>query len=171
MVGNFTIREQQTLGEVPLLDLTNWQSPRYISGDSQIGSLIQITTPQGACHSIDVRNTVDSTSSKCPIGVVSSIVICPSTDVTTCPADATVACPTGSTISTTTYINMIATFTMGAAQNNVVVTFKYVENGIPKQEQVTVNVTSGLNHVYAFATNQSYPADTSLVLYGAEVLV
>jgi hypothetical protein len=168
---NLIRRAQQTIGGTPILDLTNWQSPRYISGDSRTVSLTDIPTPQGACHSIDVKTTVNGTSSKCPIGVETSIIICTGPALGTCPTVTTVACPSGGTIGPSTYVNMIASFTMGDAQNNVVVTFKYVLNGVPKQEQLTVNVVAGPNYVYAFATNQQYPADTSLVLYGAEILV
>ena len=171
---NLVRRAQQTMGGTPILDLTDWQSPRYISGDYQTNSLTDITTPQGACHSIEVKTTVDGTASKCPIGVLSSIIICTG-PTAGCPTDTTVACPSGGTISTSTYVNMIATFTLADPQI-VVVTFKYVLNGSPKQEQLSVNVTApmisaGPIKVYAFATNQLYSSDTSLVLYGAEVLV
>jgi hypothetical protein len=168
---NLIRRAQQTMGGVPILDLTNWQSPRYISEDYQTKSLTDIPTPQGACHNIEVKTTVNGTASKCPIGVVSSIVICTSPNIADCPNNTNVACPNGGTITTTQYVNMVATFTLADAQNNVPVTFKYVLNGSPKQEQVLITGSVGLNVVYAFPTNQLYPSDTSLVLYGAEVLV
>jgi hypothetical protein len=168
---NLLRRAQQTMGGIPTLDLTNWQSPRYIPGDYQTKSLTDIPTPQGACHNIEVKTTVNGTASKCPIGVLSSIVICTGPTLGECPTDTTVACPSGGTISTQQYVNMIATFLLADAQANVPVTFKYVLNGVPKQEQVLIAGLAGPNVVYAFPANQLYPSDTSLVLYGAEVLV
>ncbi len=157
-------RSQQAMGDTPVIDLTNWQSPRYMSGSSQIKSLA------GSCHMVEIKTTVDGETSKCPILVASSIVMCTGPDPGTCPTDTSAACPVDGTVSTTQYMNMIAVFTMGADQNNVDVIFKYVLNGTPTQTTVTTNVVSGSNYVYAFATNQVYPADTILVLYGAEVL-
>lgn len=178
---------QQTAGGVPVLDLTNWQASQ--SGNSQIRSLPRVLPtplPVGACHSVAVKTTVDGKVAKCPIFVESSIVTCngesnpggvpageggtPPMIPATCPIDALTACPADGVISTTTWVNMIAMFTMGAPQNNVEVTFKYVEDGVPNYETVTVNVAAGLNHVYAFSTNKQYDADTTLVLYGAEIL-
>ena len=109
-------------------------------------------------------------TSKCPILVDSSIVMCTGPAIGNCPVNTTAACPVDGTVSTTQYMNMIAVFTMGAAQNGVEVTFKYVYNGTPGQTTVTINAVSGSNYVYAFATNQLYPAGATLVLYGAEVL-
>lgn len=167
---NLIRRVQQTMGGTPILDLTNWQSPRYISGDYQTRSLTNPPTLPNACHSIEVKTTVDGQTDKCPILVESSIVICTTAVPGTCPVDALVACPAGNTISTTTYVNMLAVFSMGAAQPGISIIFKYLVNGVPTQTTVIWNATLGLNHVYAFANNQIYPADTSLVLYGAEVL-
>lgn len=168
-------KAQQTLKGVPVLDLTNWQSQRYAPGNSRTNLLEDVPVPHGACHNIEVKTTVDGKTDKCPIGVESSIVICTAEldpgATGNCPTDSTTVCPSGGTINTSTWVNMIAIFTMGADQTDVEVTFKYVLNGIPKQEKVIVDVVTGLNHVYAFATNRQYPADTSLVLYGAEVLV
>ncbi len=149
-------RAQQTLGNVPVLDLTNWHP--------------QIRSLSGSCHKIEVKTTVDDTTSKCPIEVASSIVFCTGPTIGDCPTDTSEPCPVSGTVSTTQYMNMIAVFTMGDAQNDVEVTFKYVLNDTPTHTTVIVNVTAGLNYVYAFATNQQYPADTTLVLYGAEVL-
>lgn len=159
-------KAQQTMGNVPVLDLTNWQSPRYMSNDSQIKSLA------GSCHSIVVKTTVDGNTDKCPILVSSSIVFCTGPTLATCPTVTTGTCPTGGVVSTSQYVNMIAVFTMGASQNGVVVTFKYLVDDVPTQTSVTVNVVLGSNYVYAFLPNNvQYPAGTSLVLYGAEVLV
>jgi hypothetical protein len=160
------MRRQQVAGGVPVLDLTNWQAPRYMSGDSQMRSLPPPVVP---CHMIEVKTTVDGQTDKCPILVDSSIIICTTDVIGSCPVTET-NCPTGGTIATTQYVNFIATFTMGANQNGVKIIFKYVKNGTPMQETVTVNVVAGDNYVYAFAANQLYPADTILVLYGAEVL-
>lgn len=168
---NLIRRAQQTMGAVPILDLTNWQSPRYISADSNIRSLPE-STPHGACHSIEVKTTIDGHVSKCPIYVESSIIRCTGPAIATCPSNAQEACPVpDGTVSTTDYINMIAVFNMGAAQDDVEVTFKYVENGIPKHITKLVDVAgAGQVIVYAFDTNQQFSADTTLVLYGAEVL-
>ncbi len=157
-------RSQQAMGETPVLDLTNWQQPRYMSSNSQIKSL------SGSCHQIEVKTTVDGETSKCPIGVASSIVMCTGPTIGTCPTDTSADCPISGTVSTTQYMNMIAVFTMGADQTGVEVTFKYVLNGTPTSTTIIVDVVAGSNYVYAFPTNQVYPADTTLVLYGAEVL-
>lgn len=164
---NLIRRAQQTMGGVPILDLTNWQSPRYISGDSNIGS--DIPVPGAGCHSVEVKTKVDGTASKCPVAVASSIVMCTGDTPGTCGSSA-IPCPVDGTVSTTQYMNMVATFTMEAGSANTEVTFKYVLNGVPKQEKVILNTSTGLNTVYAFATNSVYPTDTVLVLYGAEVL-
>ena len=164
------IRRAQQMGAVPTLDLTNWQSPRYISGDYQTKSLTNPITLSNACHSIEIKTTVDGVTDKCPIFVESSIVVCTTAAIASCPADAGVLCPTNGTVGTDKFINMLAVFNMGDVQASVKVTFKYVVNGVPTQTTVTGGVAQGLNHVYAFTTNQSYGADTIIVLYGAEVL-
>lgn len=157
-------RAQQTTIGVPTLDLTDWNSPKYISGNSRIRSLA------GSCHKIEVKTTVDGETSKCPIEVASSIVFCTGPTIGTCPTDTAAACPTGGTISTTQYVNFIAVFTMGAAQTGVEVTFKYLLNDTPTKVTKTVDVTAGSNIVYAFDPNEQYDADTTIALYGAEVL-
>jgi hypothetical protein len=165
------MRKQQTMGGVPILDLTNWQAPKYISGDSGIRSL-PISAPHGACHAIEVKTTVDDQVSKCPIYVKSSIVKCTGQALDTCPSNADGLCPApDGTVSTTDYINFIAVFTMGAAQDGIEVTFKYVEDGVPKHITKLVDASGpGPVMVYAFDLNIQFDADTVLVLYGAEVL-
>ena len=158
-------RAQQTLEGVPVLDLTNWESPKYMSGGS-------IKSLSGSCHKIEVKTTVDNIKSKCPIYVDASIIKCSGSGIGSCATDTSDPCPSGGVVSTSDYINMIAVFTMGDAQNGVQVTFKYVLNETPTATTVVINATAGINYVYAFpGGNVLYPADTSLVLYGAEVLV
>lgn len=164
-------RSQQTMGETPVLDLTNWQSPRYMSRNTnQINQINQIRSLSGSCHMVEIRNTVDGTRSRCPILVDSSIVMCTSPTIGDCPTGTADPCPLDGLVDTTQYMNMLAVFTMGDAQSSVDVIFKYVLNGTPTTTTITTNVAAGLNHVYAFATNQLYPVGTTLVLYGAEVL-
>lgn len=161
---------QQNLGGVPVIDLTNWQSPKYMPGSSQTRSLTSPATLLNACHSIEIKTTVDGVTDKCPILVESSIITCSTADILSCPADVAAQCPANGTVGTGTYINMLAVFDMGAIQASVKVTFKYVVNGVPTQTTRIVPVTAGLNHVYAFTANTLYAADTIIVLYGAEVL-
>jgi hypothetical protein len=166
----FTRSAQQNLGDTKVLDLTNWQSPKYISDNQGISSL-DPAIPAGACHFIEVKTTVNGNVSKCPIYVESSIIRCVSADTAACTSTTATPCPNGGTVSTTDFINMIATFTIGAPQNNIEVTFKYVENGTPKFITKLVNaVGAGPITVYAYDTNQQFNADSILVLYGAEVL-
>ena len=160
---NLIRRAQQTMDSVPVLDLRNWQEPRYMSGDVQIRSLA------GPCHRIVIRNTVNGITSNCPIPIDASLIICTGTDpLTQCAA--VTDCPIGNTVDSTKYINMIATFTAGSIQPNVTVTFKYLLNDLPTQAVVTIATVVGTNTVYAFAVNQSYHADTTISLYGAEVM-
>jgi hypothetical protein len=163
------MRTQQTMVGTPILDLTNWNAPRYISGDSNIGSLTNIPVPSAGCHSVEVKTKVDGQLGKCPIAVASSIVMCTTSVPTDCGSSA-IPCPTDGIVSAIQYMNMVATFDMEAASAATEITFKYVLNGVPKQEKVIVATTLGINTVYAFAANNQYPTDTILVLYGAEVL-
>lgn len=166
----FARSAQQNLGAIPVLDLTNWQSPIYTSDSPGVRSL-DPALPTGACHFIEVKTTVNGSVSKCPIYVESSIIRCVSADTAACTSTTATPCPNGGTVSTTDFINMMATFTMGAAQDNIEVTFKYVENGIPKFITKLVNAAgAGSITVYAFDNNMPFAADTILVLYGAEVL-
>ena len=164
--NNLIRRAQQTLGGVPVLDLTNWQAPTY-----SLDGTVQIRSLAGSCHRVIVKNSVNGNTSTCPIPVDSSIVICTGPTLGTCASDPVpITCPANNTISTTQYVNMVAKFTMGAAQNGVKVTFKYLYNDVPTSTVVTINATVGDNVVYAFTTNQLYNPDDTLVLYGAEVL-
>lgn len=147
-------RAQQTLGETPVLDLTNWQNPIYMSaGTTQIRSLA------GSCHSIKVKNVVTVTDA--------SIVSCTDNTTGSCGAIPGNCGDLGAT-TPDLYYNFVATVTALVAQNGVEITFKYVENGTPATQIVTVNLGVGSNTVYAFATNQQYSSGTELVLYGAE---
>lgn len=146
-------RAQQTLGEVPVLDLTNWQDPRYMSGNT-------IRSLGSSCHSITIRNIITVTDT--------SIVSCTGLALTTCGGIPTDCSGLGDT-TPDLYYNFVATVNAHVAQTGVDITFKYVENGIPKTKIATVSLAAGTNTVYAFATNQTYPPDTELVLYGADV--
>jgi hypothetical protein len=147
-------RAQQTLGGVPVLDLTNWQNPTYMS-NAQIRSL-----PPGSCHSITVKNVITITDT--------SIVTCSvaATPATNCliPANCSVG-----PLSPSDFINMVATVTAQVPQSLVEITFKYVLNDNPTSITKIVTLTTGINTVYAFDSSVQYPVDTTLVLYGAEV--
>lgn len=135
-------RAAQILGETPVLDLTNWQSPMYISEDSQVESL----TDQ-PCNRITLKNTITVTST--------GIVTCTGTTTTTC----TTTCPTGGNATPDKYINMVATVNLvGVAQTGVVIQFHYLVNEIPITDplltNVTVNLVPGNNTVYLFPTNK-----------------
>jgi hypothetical protein len=149
-------RAQQTMGNIPILDLTNWQSPTYLpAGTTQMRSL----SPN--CHSITVKNVITVTNSSivmCTAGGAPTNVICPIPG----------SCPTGP-LSPSDYVNIVATINAGVAQSGVDITFKYVLDDTPTTTVKTVALTAGANTIYAFDTSIQYPSDTTLVLYGAEV--
>lgn len=145
-------RAQQTLGETPVIDLRNWQTPSYKSA-STIRSLA------GSCHSIKVKNIITVLDS--------SIVTCTGTGTGTCVVIPTSCGDLGDT-TPDLYYNFVATVTALVAQDPVEITFKYVKDGLPLTEIVNAPLAIGSNAVYAFATNQTFPSDTELVLYGAE---
>ena len=146
-------RAQQTLGEVPVIDLTNWQTPTYKTAGS-------IRSLAGSCHSIKVKNviTVDD----------SSIVKCtgtdPAMDCETIPANCGAIAPTTPDL----YYNFVAEVTALVAQTGVEITFKYVIDGIPGEVAVLADIGTTATTVYAYATNQTYTSGTEVVLYGAE---
>lgn len=157
--NNLIMRAQQTLGGVPVLDLTNWQNPTYMpAGTTQIRSLAP------SCHSITVKNQITVNDS--------SILIC--SDGVTCPTTVPASCPIG--VLPTDYVNMIAKVTALVAQTGVQITFKYLLNDVPTTTVRTVDLVAGSgNTIYAFVdgggaiANAQYSPDTTLVLYGAEV--
>lgn len=151
-------RAAQILGEVPTLDLTNWQSPMYTSEDSKVESLTDVP-----CSRIVLKNTITVTST--------SIVTCTGTATTTC----TTTCPTGGTATPDKYINMVATVNLvGVTQAGVVIQFHYLVNEVPITDplltNVTVNLIPGNNTVYLFTLNKLYSPGTSITLYDADVL-
>lgn len=155
--NNIIRRAQQILGEVPVLDLTNWQSPTYMpAGTAQIISL------NPSCHSITVKNVITVTDSSivmCTAGGAPTDILCPIP--TNCPAGP---------LSPGDYINMVATIDAQIGQSGVEITFKYVLNDVPTTTVKTgVTLTAGINTIYAFNPSITYPIDTTLVLYGAEV--
>ena len=145
-------RAQQTLGEVPVLDLTNWQAPAF----NYTGSIRSLA---GSCHSIKVKNVVTVNDS--------SIVKCASATAGDCsaiPTDCDVLNPTTPNL----YYNFVADVSALVAQTDVEITFKYVQNGIPGEAIVLADIGTTSTMVYAYATNQQYASGTELVLYGAE---
>ena len=154
--NNLIRRAQQTLGGVPVLDLTNWQTPTYLpAGTTQIRSL------NPSCHSITVKNVITVTDS--------SINICATMGPPTigdCPVPA--SCPVS--ITPLQYVNMYASVNALVAQIGVEITFQYVLNDLPTATPRIVDLLAGTNTVWAFPdTNVKYAPDTTLVLYGAEV--
>lgn len=146
-------RAQQTMGEVPVLDLTNWQNPTYMSGTEQIRSLA------GSCYSIKVKNSIT--------GISFSIATCTSGVNTGCTVPA--SCPAGP-LTPSDWVNMVVTFTAAAAQpTGVTITFQYVLNGVPTTTVLSPPIVSGSNTFYAFAAPVQYVPDTELVLYGVDI--
>lgn len=157
-------RAGQILGDIPILDLTNWQNPIYMDDDHDNGN----SQPPGSvssCSRVTLKNTITV--------IDSSILICTGTQITTCaPAS---SCPTGGIIPPTKYINMVATVSLtGVAQTGVVIKFSYLVNEVPVTDpslsQVTVNLVPGNNTVYLFPTNHTYSPSTTITLYGASVI-
>lgn len=149
-------RAESILGETPIIDITNWQTP--------------IETPLnldggGSCSRITLKNTITITDT--------NILVCTGTTTTTCsPAG---SCPTGGIVAPTKYINMLATVNLvGIAQSGVVIQFNYLVNDVPITDpsltQVTVSLIPGNNSVYLFPTNHTYSPSTSITLYGATVV-
>lgn len=150
-------RAAQILGETPILDLTNWQSPIYTSGDLKIESLAS------PCSRIVLKNTITATDTY--------IVTCTGTATTTCAT----TCPTGGTTTPDKYINMVAIVNLvGIAQTGVVIQFHYLINDVPVTDplltNVTVNLVPGSNTVYLFPLNKLYTPNTSITLYDADPL-
>lgn len=150
-------RAQQTLeGTVPVLDLTNWQSPAYMSAETE-----QIRSLAGPyCHSIKIKNVIAVSDT--------SIVKCISSDPATCDA-APEDCGTIGATTLDKYYNFVAIVNAQVAQIGVQIIFKYVENGIPMNQPVLTSLNAGTNTIKAFITNLHYTSDTELVLYGADV--
>jgi hypothetical protein len=151
-------RAEQIMGETPILDLTNWQSPTYTSGDLKTESLT--TQP---CSRIVLKNIINVTDT--------NIVTCTGTATTTC----TTTCPTGGIATPDKYVNMVATVNLvGVAQTGVVIQFHYLINDVPVTDplltNVTVNLVPGNNTVYLFPTNKTYSPNTSITLYDADPL-
>lgn len=117
-----------------------------------------IRTLSPGCNRIEVKNTITVTDS--------SIVTCTGSGTGTCTAIPG-TCPS---TSPTTYVNMVAIVDALVAQNSVTIKFEYILNDVPTTTDVVVNLTAGPNTVYCFATNQQYPANTTLALFGARVV-
>lgn len=152
--NNLIRRAQQTLGETPVFDLTNWSSPTYMpAGTTQIRSLA------GSCYSIKVKNAITAKSF--------SITTCTSGVNTDCTVP--VACPAGP-LAPSDWVNMVVSFNTAAAQaTGVTITFQYVLNGTPTTTTLSPAITSGANTFYAFVSPVQYPPDTELVLYGVDI--
>jgi hypothetical protein len=150
-------RAAQILGETPISDPTNLQSPIYTSEDSKIESL------NPSCSRIILKNTITVTDA--------SIVTCTGSTTATC----TITCPTGGMTTPDKYINMLATVNLtGVAQTGVVIQFNYLLNDVPIVDplltQVTASLVSGSNTVYLFPTNHTYGPSTTITLFGASVV-
>ena len=147
-------RAGQILGDIPILDLTNWQD-----------LVSPMDGPGTSCSRITLKNTIAITNT--------SILVCTGTTIATCAPEG--SCPTGGIVSPTKYVNMVATVNLvGVAQTGVVIQFNYLVNEIPITDQsvtnVTVNLVPGNNTVYLFPTNLAYGPSTTITLYGATVL-
>lgn len=152
---NLIRRAEQTMGRVPVLDLSNWQYPTYTAG-GQMASLAG-----SSCHSIKIKNVITVTAT--------SIVKC-ATPTGTCGAIPT-DCVTFGATTPDLYYNFVATVNALVLQTGVEITFQAVIGGVPTAIPVTVaSLSAGDNTVYAYpGANQTYPSDTEVVLYGAEV--
>lgn len=158
---NLLRRAEQILGDVPVLDLTNWNTPGVEVKNWQS----PLTLDGTSCSRIVLKNTITITDA--------DIVICTGTAITTCAAPG--ACPTGGIVSPTKYVNMLAIVNLiGIAQTGVVIQFNYLVNDVPVTDpsitQVTVSLVPGNNTVYLFPTNHAYSPSTSITLYGATVV-
>lgn len=138
-------RAQQILGEVPVLDLTNWHVPTY-----------RYLSP--SCNRIEVKNVITVTDA--------SIVKCTGSTTATCDA-IPVTC---SSITLGDYINMVAIVNALVAQTGVIIRFEYLENEIPINTDIIVDLVAGNNTVYAWSPNHQPSIGYTLSLYGARVL-
>lgn len=145
-------RAEITLGNTPVLDLTNPQYPTYMPVGGQIRSL------SPSCNHIEVRNTITVTDS--------SIVRCTAPATATCESIPA----TCSAIAPGDHINMVATVNALVAQNGVTIRFEYLENDVPAFTDVTVNLSAGNNTVYAWSPNHVATVGYTLSLYGARVI-
>lgn len=117
-----------------------------------------ISTLAPACNRIEVKNQINV--------IDSSIIICTGTTTGTCPGIPP-SCPTG--VTPNEYVNMVATVTALVAQTGVKIAFEYLLNDVPTTTEVTVDLITGSNTIYAFPGNVTYSSDTTLSLFGARV--
>jgi len=145
-------RARQTLEGVPVLNLENLQASTYTLGDATIRHLAP------SCNRIEVKNIITVTNA--------SIVKCTAPETVTCESIPT----TCSTIAPGDYINIVAIVSALADQTDVTIRFEYIENDVPSYTDVTVDLSTGNNTIYAWTPNHQPSAGYTLVLYGARIL-
>ncbi len=156
-------RAEQILGNVPVLDLTNWQDSISMNGEGGGGGGGGGSST--SCNRLTLKNVITVTNA--------SLLVCTGTLTSTCSSPG--ACPTGGIISPDKYVNMVAIVNLtGNAQTGVKIQFNYLINDVPITDpaltRVTVNLVPGNNTIYLFPTNHTYSADTTITLYGAMVV-
>lgn len=154
---NLIRRAEQTLGEIPVLDLTNWQVPIYIPGNATIRSLAP------SCKRIQIKNIVTV--------VDSSITICTGPTVPgDCGTPFPVSCPVG--VSPLDYVNIVAKVTAQAPQAGLKIVFDYLLDDVPLTtapisfDISAAEIAAGGKNVYAFGANVQYIDGQSLTLHG-----
>ena len=149
-------RSQQIMGDIPVLDTTNWQVPTYTAEIPTIQSLAS------SCKRVQVQNIVTV--------IDSGIIICSGPSTATCIAGIPVGCPI-SGVNPNDYINMVASVYAQAPETGLEIVFDYLIDDVPMTTppipfNITIGGIGGAIYVYAFTTNMRYTSGQSLTLHG-----
>lgn len=96
----------------------------------------------------------------------SGIVICTTTSVASCPTTP-ITCPT--TINPLDYINLVVTIN-STTQKTVTVKFTYTLDSTTYYDNVTANLSIGINTVYAWSTNRRYDVNNTITLIDVSLI-
>lgn len=96
----------------------------------------------------------------------SGIVICTTTSTISCPITP-IICPIS--INPLDYINFIAKINSNV-QKNITVKFTYVLDDITYDDNVTANLSTGTNIIYAWSTNRRYNVNTIITLIDVSLI-
>lgn len=96
----------------------------------------------------------------------SGIVICTIADIASCPTTP-VACP--ATINPLYYINLIATIN-STIPTTITVRFTYTLDSTTYYDDITVNIVTGTNIVYAWSINRRYDVNSIITLIDVSII-
>ncbi len=96
----------------------------------------------------------------------SGIVICTTANITSCPITP-IICP--AIINPLDYINLIATIN-STIQTSLTIRFTYTLNDTTHYDNITINLSTGNNIVYAWSTNRRYDVNTIITLVDVSLI-